>query len=51
MKVCIRILSPMHLLASKKVMEGEPREILESIETRLEDLYPKWTLEIEVIEV
>ena len=50
MKVIIKILDPMNMLCSKKVWQGETSEILEEIETRLDELGPKWTMVIEVIE-
>lgn len=50
MKVRIKVLDPMNLLCSQVVREGEPHEILDEVETKLDELGPKWTLEIEVIE-
>jgi hypothetical protein len=49
-KVIIKILDSMNMLCDEKVVEGEAHEILEEIETRLDELGPKWTMEIEVIE-
>lgn len=50
MKVVLKILDPANLLCGQEVHSGDSSEILDEIETKLDELGPHWTLEIEVIE-